>query len=219
MKTTRSSLGQFGAGHRRARWDVAALGLVYTAWGALASVREIGNGMAICGMWGMREDGSREADRSAAAELLENILSKDIALERGSAHVHGARIERRIFKALRLARADERLRGFDTAFEMRKIAVACRAQAVEAKHPGARPLHYWLKVNDVRVQAHRYRGCGVFLVSDDARITIEQLRSEHVASVDGEMLIQCGTPIRFPTEVAALQAAVDRMKKKERTGF
>lgn len=167
----------------------------------------------------MPEDDSRQADHSTAAELLENILSKDIALEHGSAHVHGVHIERRIFNALRLARADERRRGFHTPFKMRKTAAAPGAPAVLSKHRGARPLHYWLTVDGVRVQAYRYRGRDVFLVSDDARIAIEPLLPEYVASVDGEMLIQCGPPTRFPTEVAALRAAIERMRKKDRTGF
>jgi hypothetical protein len=87
----------------------------------------------------LKKDDSRQADRDAAARLLEEIAGHDIILERGG-DLHGARIERRIFNALRLARADERRRGFETPFVMRKITVASGSPAVVAKLPGARPL-------------------------------------------------------------------------------
>lgn len=167
----------------------------------------------------MPEDDSRQADHSTAAELLENILSKDIALERGGAYVHGAQIERRVFNALRLARADERRRGFDTPFEMRKTAAAPGAPAALAKQPGARPLYYWQTVDGVRVQAYRFGQNGMRLISDDARIEIAPVQDEFFASVDGEQLFRCGQTTRFKSDVAALSAAVARMRKKDRTGF
>jgi hypothetical protein len=167
----------------------------------------------------LKKDDSRQADRDTASRLLEEITRDDFVMDRGGSYFHGAHIQRRIFNALRLARADERRRGFDTPYIMRDIAVAKGAPAVIAKHPGARPLHYAITVEGVRAQAYRYCHDNIFVISDDARIEIQQVLEEFVVRVDGEPVVICGPPQRFPTEIAALRAGIERMRNKDKTGF
>jgi hypothetical protein len=98
------------------------------------------------------DDAPLVEDRDAAERIISEIILNDV-ITKGSFVIEGYSAARRIARALTAARADERRRGFETPFRMRKTKPAAGAPAVMAKWPSLRPLYHWArsKVSPSRV--------------------------------------------------------------------
>lgn len=156
-------------------------------------------------------DAPNPADREAAERVITEIVSNDV-ITKGSFIVEGYSAARRIARALAAARADERKLGFETPMPMRGLAKASGAPAVMAKWPNLHPLYHWLTVEGVRFQSYRVDVHHTLVISDDARIRIQQYGDFWIAHVDGAEVIACGLTRRFASEVEALQVAVAKIR-------
>ena len=150
-------------------------------------------------------------DRDAAARIVEEIVLNDV-VTKDSFVIEGYSAARRIARALTAARADERRIGFETPMPMRDLAPASGAPAVMAKWPTLHPLYHWQTVEGVRFQSYRAGPYRTPLISDDARIRIEQHGDFWIAHVDGSEVIDCGLTRRFDSEVEAIRAALVRLR-------
>jgi hypothetical protein len=59
-------------------------------------------------------------------------------------------------------------------FRMRAIKSAPEAPAVMKCSPGIKPLYHWIEVSGDRFQSYRINNHCVPLISDDARIRVDQ---------------------------------------------
>ena len=156
-------------------------------------------------------DAPNPADRDAARQIIEAILENDI-FTKGSFVLEGYSAARRIAQALTLARRDERRRGFDVPYRMRKTKPALGATAVMAKFPGARPLYHWLEVDGVRLQSYRRGIHDVPLISDDGRIAVYEREQSWTAEVDGVLLMACALTCHFASAEDAVRAALAKIR-------
>ncbi|MBS0240307.1 MAG: hypothetical protein JSR89_17980 [Proteobacteria bacterium] len=76
--------------------------------------------------------------------------------------------------------------------------------------PRSSPLYHWLIVDGVRFQSYRADAHRTPLISDDARIRIEQHGDFWIAHVDGAEVIDCGLTRRFASEAEAIHAAIEK---------
>lgn len=157
------------------------------------------------------DDCPNARDRDAAAQIVEEIVLNDV-VTKGSFVIEGYSAARRIARALTAARADERRLGFDTPMPVRGLAPAPGAPTVMAKWPTLHPLYHWLTVDDVRFQSYRMDAHNTLVISDDARIRIQQHGDFWIAHVDGAEVIDCGLTRRFASEVEALTAALAKIR-------
>ena len=155
------------------------------------------------------DDAPNPADREAAERIITDIVTNDV-ITKGTFVVEGYSAARRIAQALTAARRDERRRGFNTPYRMRRTKAAPGAAAVMAKWPSLRPLYHWIAIDGVRFQSYRADQHRTPMISDDARIRIEGRGDCWIAYVDGAELINCGVARRFDSEVAAITAAIAR---------
>jgi len=95
---------------------------------------------------------------------------------------------------------------------MRDLAPASGSPAVMAKWLNLHPLYHWLTVEGMRFQSYRADTYRTALISDNARIRIEQHGDFWIAHVDGAEVIDCGLTRRFPSEVEALKAALAKIR-------
>lgn len=156
------------------------------------------------------EDCPNARDRDAAARIVEEIVLNDV-LTKGSFVIEGYSAARRIARALTAARADERRLGFKTPMPMRRLALASGAPAVMAKWPNLHPLYHSQIVDGVRFQSYRVDAHNTLVISDDARVRIQQHGDFWTAHVDGAEVIDCGLTRRFHDEVEALKAALAKI--------
>jgi len=150
-------------------------------------------------------------DRDTAERVIREITLNDV-VTKGSFILEGYSAARRIAQALTAARADERRRGFDTPFRMRKTAPAKGSPAVVSKWPNLRPLYHWSTIDGVHFQS--YKGAWAMrgvLISDDARIVLTPVGDGWNVSLDGLELIG-STGLRH---ISSVEAAV-RTALKER---
>lgn len=158
------------------------------------------------------DDCPNARDRDAAARIVEEIVLNDV-VTKGSFVIEGYSAARRIARALTAARADERRLGFETPMPMRGLAAASGAPAVMAKWPTLHPLYHWLTVDGVRFQSYRVDAHNTPVISDDARIRVQQHGDFWIAHVDGGEVIDCGLTRRFESEVEAVRAALVKLSQ------
>jgi len=159
------------------------------------------------------DDAPNPADRETAVRIIKTILANHVT-SRGVFMVEGYGAARLIAQALTAAREDERRQGFATPFKMRKIKPPRGSPDVLMTWPQLRPLRRWLEVDGTRFQ--NYRGGwggwnGTPLISDDARIVIEEGPDYWSAHVDGHQVKSCRATRHFKTEMEAAQTALHRL--------
>ncbi len=155
-------------------------------------------------------DAPNPADRDAAERIITDIITSDV-ITRGTFVIEGYGAARRIAQALTAARRDERRRGFDVPYRMRKPKPAPGAPAVMAKFPGARPLYHELRVDGVRLQSYRRGIHDVPMISDDGRITIVQHGESWTTEINGLQLLACASTRHFMSAEAAVRAALAKL--------
>ena len=94
---------------------------------------------------------------------------------------------------------------------MRGLAPTPGAPAVMAKWPTLHPLYHWQIVDGVRFQSYRLDALRTLLISDDARIRIEQREDFWIAHFDGAQVISCGLTRRFESLEEAVRAALEKL--------
>ena len=156
-------------------------------------------------------DAPNPADRAAAERIITDIVTNDV-ITRGSFVVEGYSAARRIAQALTMARRDERRRGFEIPYRMRKTKPAPGAPTVMAKYPGARPLYHEMTVDGVRLQSYRRGIHDCPMISDDGRIAIYERGDSWTAEIAGVQVIMCGLVQRFETPEEAVRAALATIK-------
>lgn len=155
-------------------------------------------------------DAPNPADREAAKRIVEEMIDHHVH-SKGPFVLEGYAVARSIAQALTAARLDERRKGFDTPYKMRKARTAPGAPAVLAKWPSLRPLYHWIEVDGVRLQSYRGAWNKVVMYSDDARISLEWMVDFWSAYIDGVRVIDCGAARRFETIEEAARAALQRL--------
>ncbi len=151
-------------------------------------------------------------DRDAAERIIGEIISNDV-MTTGSFVIEGYSAARRIARALTAARADERRRGFETPFRMRKTKPAIGAPAVMAKWPALRPLYHWTTIEGVSFQTYRSDGRDA-LISDDARIVLKRAGEAWHVSLDSQEVLGPTFQRCFRTPVDAVGHALKRLSEK-----
>ena len=187
---------------------VPAIDFCYRGDGRMGTARP---GTGQCGSISDDDDCPDAGDRETAARIIEEIALNDV-VTRGSFVLEGHSAARRIARALTAARADERRRGFETPMPMRRLVAAPGAPAVMAKWPGLRPLYHWQIIEGVRFQSYRIDSHRIPLISDDARISVQQHGDVWIARVNGAEVIDCGLVRRFNSEVEAVQAVMAKLR-------
>ncbi len=91
------------------------------------------------------------------------------------------------------------------------LAPASGAAAVMAKWPKLHPLYHSQIVDGVRFQSYRVDAHFTLVISNDARIRIQQHGDFWIAHVDGAEVIDCGLTRRFASELEALHAALAKI--------
>lgn len=149
-------------------------------------------------------------DRDTAIRIINQIITDD-TFSRGKFVIEGYVAARRIALALTAARRDERRKGFDTPYRMRKTRPAPGAPAVMAKWPDLRPLYHWIEVDGVRLQSYRGAWNKTVMFTDDGRISIERNADFWTARIDYVPVVGCGAARRFETAEDAARAALERL--------
>lgn len=156
------------------------------------------------------DDAPNLSDRETAERLITAIVTNDV-ISKGSFIVEGYSAARRIAQALTAARRDERRIGFATPYGMRRTRCAPGAPAVMSQSPGIRPLYHWIEVGGVRFQSYRVRSNCIPLISDDGRIRVDRQETFWVASVNGNVVKDCGLTYQFKTAEEAIELALKRI--------
>jgi hypothetical protein len=176
-------------------------------------------GRSDCEDWGLRiylndEDCPNADDRDTAERIIHEIALNDV-VTKGSFILEGYSAACRIARALTAARADERRRGFDTPFQIRKTAPAKGAPAVVSKWPNLRPLYHWTTIEGVHFQSYKAeRAMPDLLISDDARIVLKPVGEGWNGSFDGEDLIAATCQRHFSCVRKAVREALNQRQKK-----
>lgn len=129
------------------------------------------------------------------------VMRNDV-ISRGTFIIEGYSSARPIAQAMTAARDDECRNGFSKPFRMRPIKRSPGSPAVLVKWPSLHPLYSWLDVDGARFQNCRGKWNRTRLISDDARIEIEQR-----PRFDGHPVVDCGAQTRT---VEAIQRLAQR---------
>ena len=157
------------------------------------------------------DDAPNPADREAAERLITDIVTNDV-ITKGTFVLEGYSAARRIAQALTAARRDERRRGFETPFRMRRTRPALGAPAVMAKWPDLRPLYHTIEIDGVRLQSYRRGIHDTPMISDDGRIAVYSREGYFTVELDGTLVMACALTCRYGSPEDAVRTALAKLR-------